>query len=145
MRIVIQRISHGEILVGQEQVAQCGPGLAVFLAIARGDTELNADYLVAKIQNLRIFEDDRGKMNRSIRDVGDELLVVSEFTLYGDCDKGARPSFSRAAAPADAVPLYAYFVTRLKASGLRVVSGVFQARMKVTLQNDGPVTLVLDK
>jgi len=145
MRIVIQRITHGEIIVGDRQVGKCGPGLAVFVAVARGDSKGNADYLIEKIKHLRIFEDEHGKMNRSVLDLGGEFMVVSEFTLYGDCRKGTRPSFSHAASPRDAIRLYDYFVARLRETGLSVATGEFQTSMKVTLQNDGPVTLVLEK
>jgi D-tyrosyl-tRNA(Tyr) deacylase len=145
MRIVIQRVTYGEVIAGEKRVGNAGPGLAVFLGVAREDTEANADYLIEKIKHLRIFEDEYGKMNRSLLDVGGELLVVSEFTLYGDCSKGTRPSFSHAAPPAEAKELYHYFVGELRNAGLRVSTGVFQARMKVTLQNDGPVTLIMDK
>lgn len=122
-----------------------GPGLAVFLGIAQGDTKARVDFLVEKIKHLRIFADEHGKMNRSLLDVGGELLVVSEFTLYGDCVRGNRPSFSHAASPSEAKPLYDYFVLRLRQSGLCVATGVFQAHMKVTLENDGPVTLLMEK
>jgi len=145
MRIILQRITHGEITVGERQVGKCGPGLAVFLAVGREDTKVNADYLVEKISRLRVFEDESGKMNRSILDIEGEFLVVSEFTLYGDCSKGMRPSFSRAASPADAIRLYDYFVARLRASGRPVATGEFQTSMTVSIQNDGPVTLVLEK
>ena len=145
MRVVLQRITHGEISVGEREVGKCGPGFAIFLAVGREDTEVNADYLVEKITHLRVFEDAHGKMNHSILDVEGEFLVVSEFTLYGDCSKGTRPSFSHAASPTDARRLYDYFVTRLRAFGLRVATGEFQSSMKVTLQNDGPVTLVLER
>lgn len=145
MRIVIQRVTCAEVIAGEKPVSNAGPGLVVFLGVAREDKEANADYLVEKIKHLRIFEDEYGKMNRSLLDVGGELLIVSEFTLYGDCSKGTRPSFSHAAPPAQAKELYNYFVGELRNAGLRVSTGVFQARMKVTLQNDGPVTLIMDK
>lgn len=145
MRIVIQRITHGEIIARERRIGKSGPGLAIFLAVARDDTEASADYLIEKIKHLRIFEDEHGKMNRSLLDVDGELLVVSEFTLYGDCSQGKRPSFSQAAPPADAKRLYDYFVGGLRESRLRVATGEFQVSMKVTLQNDGPVTLVLEK
>lgn len=145
MRIVIQRINHGQVIARERLISESGPGLAVFLAVAKDDTEVNADYLIEKIKHLRIFEDDQGKMNRSLLEVNGDLLLVSEFTLYGDCTKGNRPSFSQAAPPAEAQRLYDYFVRSLKNSGLRVATGEFQATMKVTLENDGPVTFVLEK
>jgi D-tyrosyl-tRNA(Tyr) deacylase len=145
MRIVIQRITHGQVIAGEKRVSKSGPGLAVFLGVAREDTKVIADYFIEKIKHLRIFDDEQGKMNRSLLDVGGELLVVSEFTLYGDCSKGKRPSFSHAAPPAEAKELYDYFVGELRESGLRVATGEFQAHMKVTLQNDGPVTLLMEK
>ena len=145
MRAVIQRINHAQVIARERLISESGPGLAVFLAVAKDDTELNADYLIEKIKHLRIFEDDQGKMNRSLLEVNGDLLLVSEFTLYGDCTKGNRPSFSQAAPPAEAQRLYDYFVRSLKNSGLRVATGEFQATMKVTLENDGPVTFVLEK
>lgn len=145
MRVVIQRIHHGHVVARGKLVSKAGPGLAVFLAVAKDDTEVNADYLIEKIKHLRIFEDEHGKMNRSILDVTGDLLLVSEFTLYGDCTKGNRPSFSHAAPPAEAQSLYDYFVRRLRESAIRVATGEFQAAMKVTLENDGPVTFLLEK
>ncbi len=145
MRVVIQRINHGQVTKEKELIAESGSGLAVFLAVAKNDAEANADYLIDKIKHLRIFEDEQGKMNRSLLEVNGNLLLVSEFTLYGDCTKGRRPSFDQAAAPAEAQKLYDYFVRRLRESGVRVATGEFQATMKVTIENDGPVTFVLEK
>ena len=125
-------------------VASIGRGLLVLLGVAQGDGERQAEWLADKIAGLRIFEDEAGKMNLSVQDVGGSALVVSQFTLLGDCRKGRRPSFSDAAPPEEADRLYQRFVERVRAGGLRVETGVFQARMGVHLVNDGPVTLVLD-
>ena len=144
MRAVIQRVSEARVTVGAEIVGQIGAGLCILLGVGKEDKESNAAMLADKIKNLRIFEDDQGKMNRSVTDVGGELLVVSQFTLYGDCRKGNRPSFSDAAPPADAERLYRYFTQCLRDSGLGVATGEFQAHMKVELTNDGPVTILLD-
>jgi D-tyrosyl-tRNA(Tyr) deacylase len=116
----------------------------VLLGIAKDDGQSNADRLAEKIKNLRIFEDQNGKMNRSVEEVRQEVLVVSQFTLYGDCTKGNRPSFSDAAPPAQAEKLYEYFVQQLRGAGLTVATGQFKARMEVALTNDGPVTLILE-
>jgi D-aminoacyl-tRNA deacylase len=118
--------------------------MLILLGVRNGDNEANADALADKIKQLRIFEDEQGKMNRSVSDVGGELLVVSQFTLYGDCRKGNRPSFTDAAAPAEAERLYLYFSQRLRNGGLKVTNGRFQAHMRVALVNDGPVTFVLE-
>ena len=144
MRLVIQRVSNAGVTVGDEIVGRIGAGLCVFLGVGRKDSESNADSLAEKISNLRIFDDDQGKMNRSARDVGGEILVVSQFTLYGDCAKGNRPSFTEAAPAAEAERLYETFVDRLRALGLRVSTGRFQAKMAVSLTNDGPVTFILE-
>ncbi len=144
MRLLVQRIKEAKVSVGGEEIGKVGAGLCLFLGIAKGDTTENADALAEKIAELRIFEDENGKMNRSVRDVQGEILVVSEFTLHGDCSKGRRPSFSQAAPPEAAEPLYDYFVQRLKDLGLKVATGKFQAKMEVSLINDGPVTFILD-
>ena len=144
MRVLIQRIREGKVTVKGEEVGRSQAGLCLFLGIAKGDTKENTDYLAEKIAGLRIFEDDAGKFNRSIADVQGEILMVSEFTLYGDCSKGRRPSFSEAAPPQEAEPLYAYFIQRLKDLGLAVATGTFQAKMEVSITNDGPVTFILD-
>jgi D-tyrosyl-tRNA(Tyr) deacylase len=144
MRIVLQRIREGKVTIRGEEICRAGPGLCLFVAIARGDTRETADYLVEKVIGLRIFEDESGKMNRSLAQVNGEILVVSEFTLYGDCAKGRRPSFTQAAPPEEAEMLYHYFVGRLEDSGLRVATGTFQATMEVAMTNDGPVTFILD-
>jgi len=144
MRLVIQRVSNARVTSADEIVGQIGTGLCVFLGIAKADDKSKAGLLAEKMGNLRIFEDDQGKMNRSVRDVGAEILVVSQFTLYGDCTRGNRPSFSDAAPAAEAQRLYEIFVAHLKALGLRVSTGRFQAKMAVSLTNDGPVTFILE-
>lgn len=147
MRAVIQRVAEARVYAGaggQQIVGQIGPGLLILLGVGKDDSETNANALADKIENLRIFEDDQGKMNRSVSDIGGELLVVSQFTLYADCRKGNRPSFTAAAPPAAAERLYLYFSQRLRDGGLRVANGQFQAHMRVALVNDGPVTFVLE-
>jgi D-tyrosyl-tRNA(Tyr) deacylase len=144
MRAVIQRVAEARVSVGEEIVSDIGPGLCIFLGIAVNDSEKDAESLASKIGSLRIFEDEQGKMNRSVRDTRGDLLVVSQFTLYGDCRKGNRPSFSAAAAPEPAKRLYDDFVQRLRQTGLKVATGEFRAHMKVALVNDGPVTLILE-
>ena len=144
MKAVIQRVSRAEVSVAGEPVGRIGHGLCVFLGIGKNDGESNADHLAEKIKQLRIFEDENGKMNRSVEEVREEVLVVSQFTLYGDCRKGNRPSFSDAAPPDEAEKLYEYFVQRLRGAGLIVATGQFKARMDVTLTNDGPVTFIVE-
>ena len=144
MRAVIQRVSRAEVKVAGEPVGRIGHGLCVFLGIGKNDGESNADHLAQKIKNLRIFEDEHGKMNQSVEEIREEILVVSQFTLYGDCRKGNRPSFSDAAPPDEAEKLYEYFVQRLRGAGLIVATGQFKARMDVTLTNDGPVTFIVE-
>ena len=144
MRIVVQRVAEARVTVAQETVGAIGPGLCIFLGVGKEDTENQADMLADKLKNLRIFEDQQGKMNRSIVDTGGEVMVISQFTLYGDCRKGNRPSFTDAAPAAEADRLYQYFTERLRRAGLTVATGQFQAHMKVALVNDGPVTFVLE-
>ncbi len=144
MRIVIQRIREARVTIEGEITAKIGPGLCVFLGIAKGDTQADVDYLAEKIAALRIFDDDLGKMNRSLSEMSGEALVISEFTLYGDCTKGRRPSFSQAASPEQAETLYHHFIQKLKDLGLKVATGKFQAKMEVSITNDGPVTFILD-
>jgi len=144
MRIVLQRVTRAHVEVAGETVGSIGAGLAILLGVTHRDTHEDADYLATKVIQLRIFPDDERKMNRSLLDAGGALLVVSQFTLYGDCRKGRRPSFDRAANPEHARALYEYFVQRLKSSNVTVETGVFQAEMEVCLVNDGPVTFVLD-
>jgi len=144
MRLVVQRVTQARVEVDGQVTGAIGAGLVVLLGIAKTDTETDADYLVDRVAGLRVFPDDQGKMNRSIRDAAGSLLVVSQFTLYGDCRKGRRPSFDLAAGAEQASRLYAYFVTQARATGIRVETGVFQAMMQVHLVNDGPVTLICD-
>jgi D-aminoacyl-tRNA deacylase len=144
MRAVVQRVSEARVEVDQAVTGSIGSGLVVLLGVGQGDTESDAEYLAGKIAGLRVFPDEAGKMNRSVADCSGALLVVSQFTLYGDCRKGRRPSFDGAAAPDHANRLYEYFVAQVRARGLRVETGVFQALMAVHLVNDGPVTLILD-
>jgi D-tyrosyl-tRNA(Tyr) deacylase len=144
MRIVLQRVSRARVVVDQEEVGAIGPGLLVLLGIARDDTAERATWLADKVAGLRIFNDAEGKMNRSLLDVGGAVLVVSQFTLYGDCRKGRRPSFIDAAPPEIAIPLYEKFVEAMRAQGVTTATGRFGAMMQVDLVNDGPVTLVLD-
>ncbi len=143
MRVLVQRIESAEVRVDGEIVGRAGHGLCLFVGVAVDDAKADADFLADKATHLRIFEDAGGKLNRSIADIAGDILVVSEFTLYGDCAKGRRPSFSRAAPPEKARELYEYFVERIKASGLRVATGRFQTTMAVSLVNDGPVTLMM--
>lgn len=144
MKAVVQRAKTAHVVVDNTIISSIGNGLVVLLGVARGDTEAAADYLVDKIINLRIFEDDQGKMNRSLKDVKGELLVVSQFTLLGDCRKGRRPSFIEAAPPEEAKKLYQYFTGTAAAKGVVTKTGQFQANMDVSLVNQGPVTLILE-
>ena len=142
MRALVQRVSEASVEVDHAIVGQIGRGILVFLGVHESDVETNAEYLANKVIELRIFPDSEGKMNLSLRDILGEMLVVSQFTLYGDTSKGKRPSYSRAARPEVAVRLYDYFVQKCKESGLRVATGIFQADMQVRLINEGPVTLI---
>ncbi len=144
MRLVIQRVSQARVTVLEEVIGSIGPGLCILIGIAKGDKRENADYLAEKSAELRIFEDETGKFNRSLSDMGGEALVVSQFTLYGDCTKGRRPSFSHAAQAEEAETLYLYFVKKLREKGLKVATGRFQAKMEVSIINTGPVTLILE-
>lgn len=144
MRALIQRVSEARVRVEGETIGQCGPGLLVLVCAMSGDTEDQADQLAAKISKLRIFQDDAGKMNLSVRDIGGSALVVSQFTLAADTRRGNRPGFSAAAAPADGERLYLDFAARLAAQGVPVETGKFGADMKVTLTNDGPVTIWME-
>src|SRR5438270_3883174 len=144
MRIVLQRVTQARVEVAGETVGSIGPGLLLLVAVAHRDTHRDADFLAEKTAHLRIFQDDARKMNRSVKDTGGGILVVSQFTLYGDCRKGRRPSFDAAAPPDQARQLYEFFVSRLRDTQLPVQTGIFQAEMQVYLINDGPVTFVLD-
>lgn len=145
MRALIQRVKRATVTIDGEQYSSINAGMLVFVGVTKEDEKENAEKLAQKLISLRIFEDENGKMNRSIVDEGLEFLVVSQFTLCGDCKKGTRPSFDNAAAPDKAVPLYEYFVECLRTSGLKVETGKFQAMMDVELINDGPVTFMVDK
>lgn len=144
MRGVVQRVLEARVKVDGQVVGQIEQGLVVLLGVAEGDTEADLKYLVEKTIHLRIFEDDDGKMNRSVIDVGGSILAISQFTLLGDCRKGRRPSFISAAKPEEANTMYESYVQRVREQGVAVETGIFQADMKVHLVNDGPVTLVLD-
>jgi len=145
MRALIQRVSSASVGVDGRDVGKIGPGLLVLLGIRQGDTEALADYVAEKCVNLRIFADDQGKFNRSALDVGADVLVVSQFTLYGDTRKGRRPSFIEAAPPDVSEPLYEYFVEAMRRTGLKTETGMFGALMHVSLVNDGPVTIMVEK
>jgi D-tyrosyl-tRNA(Tyr) deacylase len=144
MRAVVQRVARARVVVEGETVGEVGRGLLVLLGVARADTAEQAQWLADKVVSLRIFEDDEGKMNRDVGEVGGGVLVVSQFTLYGDCRKGRRPSFVEAAPPETAVPLYEAFVNAVRARGVPAATGRFGAMMQVELVNDGPVTLIVD-
>ena len=144
MRAVVQRVTRARVTVNDEVVGEISNGLAVLLGIARDDTKLDAAYLAEKISALRIFDDDEGKMNLSIKDVNGGMLIVSQFTLYGDVRRGLRPSWIDAAAPEVAAPLYEFFVRQARAAVSEVATGSFRAMMQVELVNDGPVTILLD-
>ena len=143
MRAVVQRVSEARVVVDGRRVGEIGRGLVVLLGVARGDAEANAERLAGKVARLRIFEDEAGKLDRSLLDVGGEALVVSQFTLIADTRKGNRPSFTDAAPPDEAEPLYEVFCDALAALSVPITRGVFGARMAVELVNDGPVTIVL--
>jgi D-tyrosyl-tRNA(Tyr) deacylase len=144
MRAVIQRVSQARVKVEESVLGEIGLGLLALLAVAKPDTAADAEFLADKILNLRVFPDEAGKMNRSLLDTGRDLLVVSQFTLYGDCRKGRRPSFDAAAPAEQARALYERFVEVARRSGVHVETGVFQAHMAVSLVNDGPVTLLVE-
>ncbi|HXM42201.1 MAG TPA: D-aminoacyl-tRNA deacylase [Bryobacteraceae bacterium] len=144
MRIVVQRVREARVEVNGQVTGAIGPGLLVLLGIAKTDSDRDAEYLVEKVLHIRIFPDADGKMNRNAREAGGSLLVVSQFTLYGDCRKGRRPSFDLAASPEQAARFYEYFVNLARKSNLPVETGVFQASMQVHLVNDGPVTIICD-
>jgi D-tyrosyl-tRNA(Tyr) deacylase len=145
MRAVIQRVSRAKVTIDGQISGEIGAGLLVLLGVAHDDTRDNAKWLADKIVGLRIFKDSEEKMNLGVQDIGGAVLVVSQFTLYGDCQKGKRPSFIGAARPEIAIPLYEAFVNEVKALGVPVATGQFGAMMQVELTNDGPVTLILEK
>ncbi len=144
MRALIQRVTQASVAVSDREVGRIGPGLVVFLGVAAEDTESDAQYLVDKTVNLRIFADEQNRFNRSALDVGAEFLIISQFTLYAGTRRGRRPDFTQAAPPEQAQRLYEHTVGLFQATGLTVATGVFQEYMQVSLQNDGPVTLMLD-
>ncbi len=144
MRAVVQRVKSAEVFVDGRLIGKIGSGLLVFIGVARGDGEDDLSYFTSKLPELRIFEDHSGKFNLSLKDIKGEMLVVSQFTLYGDCRKGRRPSFTEAEEPALARRLYERLVVQLREQGISVQTGEFQAKMEVHLVNDGPVTLLLD-
>ncbi len=144
MRAVVQRVSRAKVTVNGSTAGEIGLGLLVLLGVGRDDTDADATYLADKFSGLRIFEDEDGKMNRNVVDVGGSVLAVSQFTLYGDVRRGKRPSFDAAAPPPSARRLYEFFVEQIRAAGLRCETGRFQETMQVELVNDGPVTILLD-
>jgi D-aminoacyl-tRNA deacylase len=144
MRAVVQRVSRAQVTVNGEIMGQIGLGLLVLLGVSRDDTEADANYLSEKVAHLRVFEDAEGKMNRSVAEAGGSVLVISQFTLYGDVRRGKRPSYDAAAAPEKARQLYEFFVEKIRAAGLRCETGRFQKTMQVELVNEGPVTILLD-
>lgn len=144
MRAVVQRVSKASVAVEGQPCGQIAKGMVVLLGIKQGDSSGDVSWLAEKIVHLRIFEDDQGKMNRSLADIGGEMLIISQFTLYGDCRKGRRPGFSSAAPPALAEPLYRQFIENVNKLGIQTATGIFQAEMAVELINDGPVTMLLD-
>ena len=144
MRAVVQRVTESSVTVDGEVVGAIGPGLMVLVSVDEDDTEADAAYVAEKIARMRIFNDAEGKFNRSVEDVGGAVLLISQFTLHGDCRRGRRPSFSNAARPEKAIPLYEAVADTLRQRGMRVAMGRFGAHMEVRLLNDGPVTLLLD-
>ncbi len=144
MRAVVQRVKKSTVTVSEKIAGSIGQGLMVLLGVGKEDDDRDIEYLSDKILNLRIFEDENGKMNKSLLDIGGQLLVVSQFTLFGDCRKGRRPGFDKAAKPEIAIELYQRFVNKCKEAGVVTETGIFQADMLVDISNDGPVTLLLD-
>ena len=145
MKVLIQRVKNASVTIDNEVFSSINQGLLVFLGVEKADTSVQANWLVDKILKLRIFEDENKKMNLSVSDIKGEILVVSQFTLAGDCKKGTRPSFDNAMPPKEAKELYEYFVSEIKKSGLEVQTGVFGAMMDIALINDGPVTFMIEK
>ena len=144
MKVIVQRVSRASVHVGPEAAGRIGRGALIFLGIAKNDSPKDADYLAKKIVELRMFDDTKGNLNLSAKEVGASFLVVSQFTICGNCDKGRRPSFDEAATPKEAEGLYEYFLERLRSFGANVESGRFRAMMQVELINDGPVTFILE-
>ncbi len=144
MRAVVQRVRHASVRIDNNTTGQISHGLVVLLGIRTDDTTRNLQWMADKIVNLRIFEDDEGKMNRSLADINAEMLIVSQFTLYGDCRKGRRPGYSSAAPQEIAEPIYDRFIEEIKSRGIKTATGTFRAMMEIELVNDGPVTLLLD-
>lgn len=144
MRALVQRVSRGAVKVDDEIVGQIGGGLVILLGISHNDGSDEVNFVADKCVNLRIFEDDNGKMNRSLLEVGGEALIISQFTLYGDCRKGRRPGFNDAALPKHAIPLYEEFIARVESSGVKTATGIFGASMQVEIINEGPVTLLVE-
>ena len=145
MKLVIQRVAHASVEGEKEIVGKIDKGFLVLIGIKQGDTKEQADYLVRKLCNLRVFTDENDKMNLALKDVNGKLLIVSQFTLYGNCNDGNRPSFIEAARPEEAIPLYEYFCKQCENNGIEVQRGIFGADMKVELLNDGPVTIIIEK
>ena len=145
MKLVVQRVKNAKVEVDEKTVGSINQGFLVLLGVTHTDTRSEADYLVKKLCNLRVFEDENGKMNLGLKDVGGELLIVSQFTLYADCTQGNRPSFTNAAKPDVANELYEYFCEKCREQNIKVEKGIFGADMKVSLLNDGPVTIILEK
>ena len=144
MRVVIQRVSEASVKVDNQIVGEIGKGLMLLIGVDENDENVDADWLVKKILDVRVFSDEEGKMNHSVKDINGEILCISQFTLISDYKKGNRPSYIKAAKPDKAIPLFEYFKDEIKKSGLKTESGIFGADMKVSLINDGPVTLVFD-
>ena len=145
MKAVIQRVSSASVKVNNEIAGQISKGFVVLLGITHSDTEDEAKFVAGKVVNLRVFEDNEGKINLSLKDVKGEVLIISQFTLYGDAKKGNRPSFTEAARPEAAIPLYEYFIKEVKKSGIPVATGIFGAKMEVEIHNSGPVTIIVEK
>ncbi len=146
MKVVLQRVKHASVSVGGEEISAIGPGLLLLVGVAEGDTEVEAGWLAEKIAGLRVFNDEEGKMNLSVKDVAGEILAVSQFTLLADTRKGKRPSFVGAAPPEEAEPLFDYFCQKIRNAGVRPVKvGSFGAMMEVELVNDGPVTIIMER
>lgn len=145
MRLLIQRVKRGSVTVAEKLISEIGPGLVILVGVGKGDTQVQADWLAEKTANLRIFEDEQGKLNKSVLESGGSALVVSQFTLYANMEKGRRPSFIEAALPDEAEPLITYFTKRLQFQGVPVQSGIFRSDMLVEIHNDGPITIWLER